>query len=306
LTLDVLFRHPDFWQAWISPLYLSEGRDMGQLEKIRQQFADQAGGPEDRIDLVDAALLVARTAFPDLDHTRYTALLDEWADRLNRRVAPSASAGTILEELNRILFVEEGLQGDTDNYFDPQNSFLNRVLDRRLGIPITLSLVYSEVGCRAGFPVYGIALPGHFITALFHAAGLLFIDPFNQGAILTESECRQMVEARYGRGTVLEPGWKTPAGKKMILVRLLRNLKAIYRHLGRDLQVFEMIQWILAADPLAPAELKERGLLYEAMGNDAFAVRDLERYLEVAPAAADREEILQKINLLRHSGRWMH
>lgn len=279
---------------------------MSRLQAIREQFADRVKGPEDRIDLVEAALLVARTAFPDLDPGRYPALLDQWADRLARRVDPSASAGDILGELNRILFDEEGLQGNVDNYFDPQNSFLNRVLDRRLGIPITLSLVYGEVGRRAGFPVHGIALPGHFIVGLLHTSGVLFIDPFNRGTILTESECREMVMTRYGRQAVLDIGWKTPAGKRMILVRLLRNLKAIYRHLGQDLQVFEMIQWILAADPQAPAELKERGLLYEAMGNDAFAVRDLERYLEVDPAAEDRETVLQKISLLRHSGRWMH
>jgi regulator of sirC expression with transglutaminase-like and TPR domain len=296
----------DAWQALISTPCLTEDRYMRRLEAIRRQFADRVKGPEERIDLVDAALLVARTEFPDLDPARYTALLDQWADRLRRRVDPSAPAGDILRELNRILFDEEGLRGDEDNYFDPQNSFLNRVLDRRLGIPITLCLVYSEVGCRAGFAVHGIALPGHFITGLLHTSGVLFIDPFNRGTILTESECRQMVDARYGGETILKPEWKIPAGGRMILVRLLRNLKAIYRHLGQELQAFEMIQWILAVDPLAPAELKERGLLYEAMGNDAFAVRDLERYLEVDSATDDRETVLQKINLLRHSGRWMH
>lgn len=306
MKLEFLLRNLDAWPALISTPYLSEDEYMVRLEAIRQQFADRVKAPEERIDMVDAALLVARTAFPDLDPTRYTALLDQWADRLRRRIEPAASAGDILRELNRIVFDEEGLRGDEDNYFDPQNSFLNRVLDRRLGIPITLCLVYSEVGRRAGFPVHGIALPGHFITGLFHTSGILFIDPFHRGTILTESECRQMVIARYGPETVLAPDWKVPAGSRMILVRLLRNLKAIYRHLGQDLQAFEMIQWILAVDPLAPAELKERGLLYETMGNDAFAVRDLERYLEVDPASEDQEAILQKINLLRHSGRWMH
>lgn len=279
---------------------------MDHLETIRRQFADHVSGPEDAIDLVDAALLVARTAFPDLSPARYTALLDQWADRLKKRVEPSASAGEILSALNRILFDEERLRGNEKDYFDPQNSFLNRVLDRRLGIPITLSLVYCEVGCRAGFPVHGIALPGHFIAGLFHASGLLFIDPFNQGAVLTESECWQMIEARYKQGMPLMQQWMSPAGKKSILMRLLRNLKAIYRNHSRELQAFEMIQWILAVDPLAPTELRERGLLYETMGNDTFAVRDLQRYLEVNPGAEDRDTILQKIHLLRQSGRRMH
>jgi regulator of sirC expression with transglutaminase-like and TPR domain len=276
------------------------------METIRDQFTRLVEGPEDRIDIVEAALLIARTAFPDLNAAQYTGLLDQWTDRLSRRVDPSASPGDILSAMNHLLFDEEGLSGDVHNYFDPQNSFLNRVLDRKLGIPITLSIVYSEVGRRAGFPVYGIALPGHFITGLFHTSGTLYIDPFNQGAILAESECRQMVEARYGGKAALDIGWNHPADKKMMLIRLLRNLKAIYRHLGQDLQAFEMIQWILAIDPHTPTEVKERGLLYEAMGNHTFALRDLEHYLELAPEPADLEMVTQKINLLRQSQHRMH
>jgi regulator of sirC expression with transglutaminase-like and TPR domain len=304
LNLPFLRKNLNAWLPLISTDYPSG--DMARMKTIREQFARLVDGPEDQIDIVDASLLIARTAFPDLSSARYTGLLDQWTERLRRRVDPSASAGDILSTMNRILFDEEGLRGDVHNYFDPQNSFLNRVLDRKLGIPITLSMVYSEIGRRAGFPVYGIALPGHFITGLFHTSGTLYIDPFNQGTILTESECRRMVEVRYGGEAALGAGWNHPADKKMMLIRLLRNLKSIYRHLGQDLQAFEMIQWILAIDPRTPAELKERGLLYEAMGNHVFALRDLEHYLELSPEPADREVVSQKINLLRHSQHWMH
>jgi regulator of sirC expression with transglutaminase-like and TPR domain len=279
---------------------------MSHLEAIRSQFAVLVERSDDDIDLVEAALLIARIAFPDLSVSHCSGLLDGWAERLHKGLGDSPSAGDILIQLNRILFEEEGLRGNRENYYDPQNSFLNRVLERKLGIPITLSLVYSEVGQRAGFPVYGIALPGHFITGLLHVSGTLFIDPFNQGEILTETECQQRIEARYGRQAALDTRWKSPAGKKAILKRMLRNLKAIYRHLNQDLQSFEMIQWILAADPDAPAELKERGLLYEAMGNDVFAVRDLEHYLEIAPTSDDKDLIIQKIDLLRQSQRRTH
>ncbi len=279
---------------------------MSHLEAVRAQFTQLVEGPEDTIDLVEAALLIARTAFPDLIGSHCMDRLNRWADSLRMSLNPSSSAGDILMNLNRILFEEEGFQGDHQNYYDPQNSFLNRVLERKLGIPITLSLVYSEVGRRAGVPTYGFALPGHFIAGLHHASGTLYVDTFNRGEILTETECLAMIQSRYGREAAADSSWKKPAGKKMILKRMLRNLKAIYRQLGQDLQSFEMIQWILAVDPDAPDELKERGQLYEAMGNSAFAVRDLEHYLAVAPASEDKEMVELKINMLRHSKQWLH
>ena len=306
LKLSYFMKNLDAWQPLMTTRYLTEDSFMRHLESIRGQFAALAEKEEDQIDLVEAALMIARTAFPDLSVSDCTELLDRWAERLQSGLGDSPSAGDILIRLNRILFDEEGFRGNRQNYYDPQNSFLNRVIERKLGIPITLSLIYSEVGRRAGYPVHGIALPGHFIAGLLHPAGVLFIDPFNQGEILTEEECQQRIEARYGRTAASDGSWKKPATKKAILQRMLRNLKAIYRHLNQDLQSFEMIQWILAVDPDAPAELKERGLLYEAMGNDAFAVRDLEHYLEVAPASDDLEQITQIIETLRQSQRKTH
>lgn len=306
VKLSYFMKNLDAWQPLMSRRYLMEDSFMSHLEAIRNEFAALVEKPEVEIDLVEAALLIARTAFPKLSVSDCTERLDRWAEHLRKGLGDSPSAGDILIHLNRILFEEEGFRGDRQNYYDPQNSFLNRVLERKMGIPITLSLIYSEVGRRAGFPVHGIALPGHFIAGLLHASGTLFIDPFNRGQILTEKECQERIEARSGRSAVLDSSWKTPATKKAILRRMLRNLKAIYRHLNQDLQSFEMIQWILAVDPDAPAELKERGLLYEAMGNDAFAVRDLEHYLEVAPTSDDNDQITRKIDFLKQSQRRMH
>lgn len=306
VKLSYFMKNLDAWQPLMSRRYLMEDSFMSHLEAIRNEFAALVEKPEVEIDLVEAALLIARTAFPKLSVSDCTERLDHWAEHLRKSLGDSPSAGDILIHLNRILFEEEGFRGDRQNYYDPQNSFLNRVLERKMGIPITLSLIYSEVGRRAGFPVHGIALPGHFIAGLLHASGTLFIDPFNRGQILTEKECQERIEARSGQPAALDSSWKTPATKKAILRRMLRNLKAIYRHLNQDLQSFEMIQWILAVDPDAPAELKERGLLYEAMGNDAFAVRDLEHYLEVAPTSDDNDQITQKIDFLKQSQRRMH
>jgi regulator of sirC expression with transglutaminase-like and TPR domain len=306
LKLSFFRRNLDAWRPLLSKHDLTEEQHMTHLAAIRDQFSDLVEGPEDKIDLADAALLIARTAYPDLIASQYTERLDQWADRLRKVVGFSSSAGDILSGLNRILFDEEGFRGDQNNYYDPRNSFLNRVMERKLGIPITLSLVYSEVGRRAGFPVHGIALPGHFIAGLFDAAGTVYIDPFNRGEILAEKECREMIKVRFGPGAAAESAWKSPAGKKAILKRMLRNLRGIYQQTGRTLQAFEMIQWILAIDPDSPAELKERGLLYEAMGNNAFAVRDFNRYLEIEPSAEDDEIIRRKLSLLNTSQGWLH
>jgi regulator of sirC expression with transglutaminase-like and TPR domain len=297
-------KHPDTLPPFL-PRHMAQDPHMTRLEAIRDQFTRMVEGPEKRIDLVEAAVLIARTAFPDLSSSACTEPLDRWAERLQQRLGVSPSAGAILEHLNRILFDEEGFRGDQANYYDPQNSFINRVLERRLGIPITLSIVYSEVGRRAGFPLHGIALPGHFIAGLFHVSGMLFIDPFNQGEILTDAECRRTIEVRYGAKAALDTAWRIPAGPKTILKRMLRNLKGIYHQLDQAYQSFEMIQWILAVDPDSPAELKERGLLYNAMGNGPAALRDLERYLELSPESADNEMITNIIDQLRQSKQWL-
>lgn len=276
------------------------------IEAIRERFAQIVAGPEDKIDLIEAALMIARTAFPDLISSRYTIPLDRWSEQLLKHAGPSSSAGEIACGLNHILFDQEGFKGNVDDYYDPQNSFLNRVIERKMGIPISLSVIYAQVGRRAGFPVYGISLPGHFMAGVFHDTGTLYVDAFNQGEILTESECCTMVEERFGQETANGNSWKAIAGKKVVLARMLRNLKAIYHHLGQGLRAFEMIQWILVLDPDAPEELKERGLLYEAIGNDAYAARDLKHYLAVASPAPDEEIIRSKIRLLEDSRRQIH
>jgi regulator of sirC expression with transglutaminase-like and TPR domain len=279
---------------------------MIHLETIRDQFTRMVQMPEDRVDLINAALLIARTAFPHITPSHYIALLDRWAGRLRKQTGPSSSAGEVLQALNRIMFEQEGFKGSPDNYYDPQNSFLNRVLERKRGIPITLSLVYSEVGRLAGFPLYGIALPGHFIAGFFHESGMIYIDPFNRGAVLAETECCKMIEVRFGREAAGDASWRTPASKKTILKRMLRNLKAIYLQSGRDMLALEMIQWIMAIDPDAPAELKERGMLYEAMGNFASATLDFKHYLEVAPDSEDDQVIKQKVRLMGSSPQKIH
>jgi len=276
------------------------------LETIRKKFSSLAELPDEEIDLIGAVLLIARTTYPRLDETVYRRYLSELTGRLRSRLNEADRPVAMIEKLNRILFVEEGFHGNRHNYFDPDNSFINRVVDRKLGIPITLSFIYTQVGRGAGLNLFGLPLPGHFITVLFYESGRLFIDPFNQGDILSEEECRIMVKGRLGEKKAFDTRWLIPAKPEEILIRMLRNLKAIYLDVGNDMKAFEMLHWILALDPDAADALQERGLLYEALGNNDRAIKDFERYLKLSPGVETESVIESKIEKLKKQTTWLH
>lgn len=279
---------------------------MDTLETIRKKFSSLAELPDEEIDLVGAALLIARVSYPRLDEAVYRQYLSELTGRLRSRLNKTDRPVAMIEKLNRILFEEEGFRGNRHNYFDPDNSFINRVVDRKLGIPITLSLIYTEVGKKAGMNLSGIALPVHFITALFHESGRTLIDPFKQGEILSEEECRTMVRRRLGEESAFDTRQLSPARPKEILIRMLRNLKAIYLQTHNDMKAFQMLHWILTLDPGSKAELRERGLLYEALGNTDRAAEDLERYIALSPGEETERIIGSKIEMLKKKSTRLH
>ena len=279
---------------------------LDSLESIRNKFFTLAELPDEEIDLIGAALLIARTTYPRLDETVYRQYLKDLTGRLQSQLNKADRPVVMIEKLNRILFEEEGFQGNRHNYFDPDNSFINRVMDRKLGIPITLSLIYTQVGRGAGINLFGLPLPGHFITVLFYESGRIFIDPFNRGKILSEEECRIMVRGRLGDKEAFDTHRLPPARPKEILIRMLRNLKAIYLHANNDMKAFEMLHWILNLDPDAADELRERGMMYEALGNTDRAVKDFERYLELSPGVETERVIGSKIQRLKKQTTWIH
>lgn len=279
---------------------------MDTLETIRKKFSSLAELPDEEIDLVGAALLIARVPYPRLDEAVYRQYLSELTGRLRSRLNETDRPVAMIEKLNRVLFEEEGFRGNRHNYFDPDNSFINRVVDRKLGIPITLSLIYTEVGKKAGMNLSGIALPVHFITALFHESGRTLIDPFKQGEILSEEECRTMVRRRLGEESAFDTRQLSPARPKEILIRMLRNLKAIYLQTNNDMKAFQMLHWILTLDPGSTAELRERGLLYEALGNTDRAAEDLERYIALSPGPETERIIGSKIEMLKKKSTRLH
>lgn len=276
------------------------------LETIHKKFSSIAELRDSEIDLPGAALLIARMAYPRLNESVYRQYLSQLAGRLRSRLNETDRPVAMIEKLNRILFDEEGFRGNQRDYYDPDNSFLNRVLDRKLGIPITLSLVYIDVGQRAGMNLSGIALPGHFIAASPHESGRILIDPFNRGAILSEEECRTMARRRPGAESAFDIRQLKPARPKEILIRMLRNLKAIYLKTRDDMKAFHILHWILTLDPGSTAELRERGLLYEALGNSDRAAEDLERYLAHSPGAETERIIGRAIEELKKKSTTIH
>ena len=252
---------------------------MDSTDTIDKEFSRLGSLADDRIDLVHGALLIAKAAYPDLNESLYLERLDRMAARVNVDMTASTESEEIIMKLNDVLFEQEKLRGNRENYYDPDNSFLNRVLDRKTGIPITLSLIYIEVAGRLGLDVRGIGLPGHFITALYHPSGTIYIDPFNRGKILTVDKCLEIIRTHISNAFAPDLHWLQPISRKELLTRMLRNLKLIYARQDNDVMLFKMIHWILTLQPDAPAELSERAMLYEAMGNPRRAVKDWERYI---------------------------
>lgn len=261
-------------------------------------FKKMALSPDDLIDPARAALLIARIAYSDLDESFYLAQIETMAVRLKARIAGSTDIRLAAGEMTRLLFEEEGFRGNSKDYYDPDNSFLNCVLDRRIGIPITLSLLLMEVGRRAGLTVRGIGLPGHFIAGLYGEEGRILIDAFYRGAILDEDECRRRVAHHYGDWNALGANILDPVRPKEMLARLLRNLKGIYRRTGDDMKLFQVLEWIISLNPETAVEYKERGLLYENLGASDRAVKDFRKYLSLSPHAEDAEEIRTRIEIL--------
>ena len=248
---------------------------------------------DEDIDLTRAALLIARTEYPDLDIESYVARVDELADRVSA-IVPDLDSQRTIAALNRVLFDQAGLRGNRDDYYDPRNSFLNHVLDRGLGIPITLSIVYMEVARRTGLLLAGVGMPGHFLLKHFGDGGQeLLIDCFNRGDILSRQDCQTRLDEIYSGEMTLRPEFLHPISRQQILTRMLNNLKAVYLSTRNFRKALPIADLILVIYPRSAEDVKQRALLRYSMALSKLAAEDLEEYLRISPAASDAEEIRQ-------------
>ncbi len=254
------------------------------------RFTEVAKAPAP--DLAPAALLIARLEYPQLDASVYLTKLDQLGEAAAARVGAlgdGADPMTRITELSSYLFDDQGFAGNRHDYDDPRNSFLNEVLDRRTGIPITLALVYIEVARRAGVAIDGVNFPGHFLLKVpTHPGAALveddqvIVDPFHGGAVLSESDCRNLLRKHAGDEAAFDHRLLTRATKQEILVRMLVNLKRIYVRMRSFPQAHTITELLLALDPSAMTELRDRGLLAYHLNDYAAALRDLEEYLHLA------------------------
>lgn len=250
----------------------------------RQRFGELAGRAGDDLPLAEGALLIAAEEYPALDIPRYLGALDALASDAERRLPargdPEEKGTALCEFLSRV----ERFHGNTDEYSDPRNSFLNEVLDRRLGIPISLAVVYIEVGRRLGLPLYGVGMPAHFLVE-YESRDPLFVDAFH-GTVLTAPGCRRLFEEITGRTVPFRPEYLARTPARFILVRMLRNLKGIYLEQGDLGRSAAAIERILLLAPSLVDETRDLGLVRYRQGKLEAARDLLERYLTAAPADA--------------------
>jgi regulator of sirC expression with transglutaminase-like and TPR domain len=262
-------------------------------ERLRQIVS----GPDEDISLAEAALLIAGHEYPDLPVSAYLSRLDELAHGLRMRIGEDATDLERIAELNQFLFGDLGFRPNSEDYYDPRNSFLNEVLERRTGIPLTLSVIYMELGRKIGLPLKGVSYPGHFLVKCAVPEGALVLDPYSGGISLglqdLQKRLREVRGGEVSRAIVAE--LLVSASNKEIIVRLLRNLKAIYLR-GHDLdKALPIMDWIIATMPEQTPELRDRGMIYQELECPRAALADFEEYLKRSASCEDADEIRRRI-----------
>jgi len=285
-------------------------KDTAQQRTYRA-FETLIANKDAAIDLLQGALLIASTAYPELDTSQSLAQLDALACRVRTVLAlpdPHSSPELpaeidymdVLRAMNQVLFEEEHFHGNRTDYYNPDNSFFNRVLEERAGIPITLSLLYIEVGKRVGIEIEGVALPYQFmVSCRLPTDDVIYIDPYEQGLQLSLEECKQRIRRMAHRRIPINRHWFKAVSHRHFLLRMLNNLKHIYIEQDDYDRALIICDLILLLVPQHSQEWRDRGILHLQLKHYARAKHDLMMYLELAPHAEDHDEILGHIEAVR-------
>lgn len=246
---------------------------------------------EPQSDLVRIALEIARDAYPELEPAGYLAQIDGLAARIRDRCPAGSKPRQVLGQINWVLFVEEGYVGNTEDYDDPRNSYLNEVIDRKTGIPISLSVLYWTLAERLGLTMGGVNLPAHFMLRLGRSESTIFVDPFHSGAILDRQGCEKTISEILGQRVELTDLQLAPCSVETVVSRMLRNLKALYVRNHEFTSALPVQRRLAALNAADAAEQRDLGMLCLRVARPAEAIGPLETYLKVRPDADDAEAI---------------
>jgi regulator of sirC expression with transglutaminase-like and TPR domain len=264
------------------------------VQRLLNALRDERSG----VTLDIACLEMAAIEFPGLEVEGFLFRLDNLAEQITSRLTPNASGLDFIKATNELLFEALQFRGNEEEYYDPRNSCLNSVLMRRLGIPITLSVVYIEIARRLNRLVYGVGLPGHFIVAYEDHEARYWIDPFHRGRILTFAECCALAKEAANVDIRLNPAVFAPVNNRQILVRMLSNLKAIYLRGEAFDKAREVLDLLIEAMPDYAEEYRHRGIVHLKQLNHRAAKQDFETYLRLQPHSPEREGVEKQLVLI--------
>ena len=262
---------------------------------ILEQFDQLGGMPEDDIDLAWAALLIAASEYPELDVIAQMEVLDSLAAGAAKGMGDDGDPLSSVNNLSAYLFDEVGFHGNEAEYYDPRNSYLNEVLARRMGIPITLSVVCIEVGKRLGIPLEGVGMPGHFLLRHRDEPGI-YIDPFHRGILLSEEECAQLLRDATRTAVPWDQSYLTTVSNRELIARILRNLKGIYLNQHDHQRALGIAGLAVSLQPNIIGERRDRGLIHYQLGNYQAALEDLRIYLATSPPGADTSDVQRLVD----------
>jgi len=253
---------------------------------------------EEEIDLAWAALLIAQEEYPQLPLERYVARLELMAEEVKDRLNGETAGPIVLQEMIRTLYERHGFRGNQESYHDPRNSFLNDVMDRGLGIPLTLAIIVLDVGWRLGLPLEGVNFPGRFLVRYRGEEKQLLIDAFDNGRLRFEDQAQELLDKAYGGLVRTQDDFLEAATKRDMILRMLINLKNLYANVKDELRMLAVVERLLIIDPSMEGELRDRGMILARLGRRGEAVEQFRAYLQFSPGAIDAASVLGMIEEL--------
>lgn len=277
---------------------MQSGRVLTHPALARRRFEEIAGRPEPLLDLVEGSLVIALEENPRIDLDRYLDQVQSWSESVRERLRGSHDIERLIETLNRLLFDEEGFHGEDEDYYDPRSALLSEALERHAGLPITLSVLYIELSRRAGVEAAGVSLPGRFLVKFSGPFGVLVVDPFDGGRVLSTVELQRILDGMYGGGVRLREHHLRSFTPKEILARELAQLKAAYLAQHDLARAAASIDRLLILDERDAYEVRDRAALAMQLHAYGQAIELFERYLALMPHAEDRSRVREQIAYL--------